>query len=560
MLERERLDSKKISKTNAVTSIMGHELPDEDVHVGPSDYVPWLTDRKWAHIRLEGKAFGDVPLTAELKLEVWDSPNSAGVVIDAVRIIKLALNNGIAGQLDGPSSYLMKSPHSQRPDDEAREQTEEFIAELRARQDARWPAPAKPTRRGEDRGLSRRSPPRAGSYAARVPAEPLSIAQVTPAPAGHREPGQRVRRPGLRGARAARARGRCVVGTGDPVKTAAGVDGRSTSSTSTSRSRRSVSSAALRHSFSLNVATFHAPQERVLSTQVARPLVEIFFGRLDARTVTTPATARAARALLPGPYELVEPGGRGTRLGRGRRRAGGDLPAPRWRGATTAPATRRLREPDRRAAADRGRPAHAHRPLARLRDPGRGAAARRPATAASGRSRSPTTTRSPGRWRRAGSPSEMGDIKVIVAEEVKTAEQGEVIGLFLEEKIPKGMTMAETIAEIRAPGRARLRAAPLRPLPLGARLRAPARHRRGDRHARGLQPAGGGDRLQRGGRALRPQVPDRPRRRLRQPRRPGAGQRAGADPRLRRARPSSSRRCGTPTSPASTRTWSTCRR
>ena len=128
MLERERLDSKKISKTNAVTSIMGHELPDDQVHVGPSDYVPWLTDRKWAHIRVEGKAFGDVPLNVELKLEVWDSPNSAGVVIDAVRILKLALNNGIAGQLDGPSSYLMKSPHSQRPDDEAREQTEEFIA------------------------------------------------------------------------------------------------------------------------------------------------------------------------------------------------------------------------------------------------------------------------------------------------------------------------------------------------------------------------------------------------------------------------------------------------
>ena len=127
MLERERLDSKKESKTNAVTSIMGHELPEEDVHVGPSDYVAWLTDRKWAHIRLNGKAFGDVPLTVELKLEVWDSPNSAGVVIDAVRIIKLALNNGVAGQLDGPSSYLMKSPHNQRPDAEAREMTEEFI-------------------------------------------------------------------------------------------------------------------------------------------------------------------------------------------------------------------------------------------------------------------------------------------------------------------------------------------------------------------------------------------------------------------------------------------------
>jgi len=129
MLERERLASKKESKTNAVTSIMGHELPDDDVHVGPSDYVAWLTDRKWAHIRLEGRSFGDVPLNLELKLEVWDSPNSAGIVIDAVRIIKLALNGGISGQLDGPSSYLMKSPHAQRPDDDARQLTEEFIAE-----------------------------------------------------------------------------------------------------------------------------------------------------------------------------------------------------------------------------------------------------------------------------------------------------------------------------------------------------------------------------------------------------------------------------------------------
>src|SRR5829696_4925836 len=111
MLERERLESKKISKTNAVTSVIGHELPADDVHVGPSDYVPWLTDRKWAHIRAEGQAFGDVPL--ELKLEVWDSPNSAGIVTDAVRCCKLALNHGVAGQLDGPSSYLMKSPHNQ---------------------------------------------------------------------------------------------------------------------------------------------------------------------------------------------------------------------------------------------------------------------------------------------------------------------------------------------------------------------------------------------------------------------------------------------------------------
>jgi myo-inositol-1-phosphate synthase len=129
MLERERLESKKISKTNAVTSILDEQLPADDVYIGPSDYVPWLTDRKWAHIRLEGQAFGDVPLTAELKLEVWDSPNSAGIVIDAVRCCKLALNHGVGGQLDGPSSYLMKSPMNQRPDHLAREATERFIAE-----------------------------------------------------------------------------------------------------------------------------------------------------------------------------------------------------------------------------------------------------------------------------------------------------------------------------------------------------------------------------------------------------------------------------------------------
>ncbi len=134
MLERERLESKKISKTNAVTSIMGHELPAEDVYIGPSDYVPWLTDRKWAHIRVEGQAFGDVPLNMELKLEVWDSPNSAGIVIDAVRCLKLALNHGLAGQLDGPSSYLMKSPMHQRPDAEARELTEAFISKYARKQ------------------------------------------------------------------------------------------------------------------------------------------------------------------------------------------------------------------------------------------------------------------------------------------------------------------------------------------------------------------------------------------------------------------------------------------
>jgi myo-inositol-1-phosphate synthase len=137
MLERERLESKKISKTNAVTSIMDHELPKNDIHVGPSDYVPWLTDRKWAHIRVEGQAFGDVPLNLELKLEVWDSPNSAGIVIDAVRCCKLALNHGVSGQLDGPSSYLMKSPHNQRPDEQARTDTEAFIARYAGRPGSR---------------------------------------------------------------------------------------------------------------------------------------------------------------------------------------------------------------------------------------------------------------------------------------------------------------------------------------------------------------------------------------------------------------------------------------
>ena len=110
MLERERLESKKISKTNAVTSMLDYELPPDDVYIGPSDYVPWLEDRKWAHIRVEGESFGGVPLNMELKLEVWDSPNSAGIVIDAVRLCKLALNHGISGALEGPSSYLMKSP------------------------------------------------------------------------------------------------------------------------------------------------------------------------------------------------------------------------------------------------------------------------------------------------------------------------------------------------------------------------------------------------------------------------------------------------------------------
>jgi myo-inositol-1-phosphate synthase len=129
MLERSRLESKKISKTASVTSQLDDELPAEDVHVGPSDYVPWLTDRKWAHIRLEGRSFGDVPLNLELKLEVWDSPNSAGVVIDAVRCAKLGLDRGLGGALEGPAAYFMKSPPIQHRDEEARQMVEAFIAE-----------------------------------------------------------------------------------------------------------------------------------------------------------------------------------------------------------------------------------------------------------------------------------------------------------------------------------------------------------------------------------------------------------------------------------------------
>jgi myo-inositol-1-phosphate synthase len=128
MLERERLESKKISKTQAVTSEFDVSLPDSNVHVGPSDHVPWLTDRKWAQIRLEGTGFGGTPINLELKLEVWDSPNSAGVVIDAVRCAKLALDRGIAGALIGPSSYFMKSPPKQFHDGEARKRVRDFIA------------------------------------------------------------------------------------------------------------------------------------------------------------------------------------------------------------------------------------------------------------------------------------------------------------------------------------------------------------------------------------------------------------------------------------------------
>ena len=128
MLERERLESKKISKTTAVTSQLDYELEADNIHVGPSDYVPWLNDRKFCHIRMEGRTFGDVPLNLELKLEVWDSPNSAGVVIDAIRCCKLALDRGLKGALVAPCAYFMKSPPIQYTDDEAHRMVEEFIA------------------------------------------------------------------------------------------------------------------------------------------------------------------------------------------------------------------------------------------------------------------------------------------------------------------------------------------------------------------------------------------------------------------------------------------------
>jgi myo-inositol-1-phosphate synthase len=127
MLERERLESKKISKTGAVTSMLPYKLPEDSIHVGPSDYVPWLTDRKWCYIRMEGTTFGNVPLNLEAKLEVWDSPNSAGVIIDAVRCVKLARDRGLAGPLIAPSSYFMKTPPKQFKDDLCLEMTEAYI-------------------------------------------------------------------------------------------------------------------------------------------------------------------------------------------------------------------------------------------------------------------------------------------------------------------------------------------------------------------------------------------------------------------------------------------------
>ena len=160
MLERSRLESKKISKTNAVTSMLDYEIGEKNVHIGPSDYVEWLDDRKWAYIRMEGRTFGDVPLNVEMKLEVWDSPNSAGVIIDAVRCAKLGLDNGLSGALVAPSSYFKKSPPIQYPDDVARQMVEDFILKYghknaRTASKAAAPKRAKAPRSGLKRAAKR---------------------------------------------------------------------------------------------------------------------------------------------------------------------------------------------------------------------------------------------------------------------------------------------------------------------------------------------------------------------------------------------------------------------
>jgi myo-inositol-1-phosphate synthase len=187
MLERERLESKKISKTNAVTSQIPHEMGADNVHIGPSDHVPWLTDRKWAYIRLEGRAFGDVPLTAEVKLEVWDSPNSAGIVIDAVRLIKLALDNGISGPLEWPSAYLMKSPPVQHRDELAREEVELFIKKYGKKGATRSAAAKKPATRAAAKKPVAKKPaakkPAARATAAKKPATRAAAKPATRAAA-----------------------------------------------------------------------------------------------------------------------------------------------------------------------------------------------------------------------------------------------------------------------------------------------------------------------------------------------------------------------------------------
>ncbi|MEO6463885.1 MAG: inositol-3-phosphate synthase, partial [Candidatus Eisenbacteria bacterium] len=163
---------KKISKTNAVTSMIPYPMSEDDVHVGPSDYVPWLLDRKWCHIRMEGTTFGDVPLNLDMKLEVWDSPNSAGVVIDAVRCAKLALDHGLKGALIAPSSYFKKSPPVQYPDDQARALVEEFIVKYGQKGAPRVESPAR--RAATKRGTPAKAAKRAPAAKAKAPVRPAA--------------------------------------------------------------------------------------------------------------------------------------------------------------------------------------------------------------------------------------------------------------------------------------------------------------------------------------------------------------------------------------------------
>ena len=181
MLERERLESKKISKTSAVTSNIPYDIDPENVHVGPSDYVPWLKDRKWCHIRMEGTTFGDVPLNLEMKLEVWDSPNSAGVVIDAVRCAKLALDHGLKGALIAPSSYFKKSPPVQIPDDISRELTEQFIKDPKGTEAKLRVNP--PTLKRESKPVLKAAKPAPAKKAAPKKAAPKKVAKAAPAKA-----------------------------------------------------------------------------------------------------------------------------------------------------------------------------------------------------------------------------------------------------------------------------------------------------------------------------------------------------------------------------------------
>jgi len=173
MLERSRLESKKISKTNAVTSQLDYEMKPGTIHIGPSDYVEWLQDRKWAYIRMEGTTFGNVPLNIECKLEVWDSPNSAGVVIDAVRCCKLALDNGLSGALIGPSAYFKKSPPVQYTDDQARQMVEDFIAKYGWKQSGRK---AMPVRVAAKKPAAKRTPTK--KSAPKSGAKPSSVKRV----------------------------------------------------------------------------------------------------------------------------------------------------------------------------------------------------------------------------------------------------------------------------------------------------------------------------------------------------------------------------------------------